>query len=213
MLAKLDQAAMESPAERVWPTGALPRLLWFIALSLLLHVLLLMQGGVRDRPVGPSPQLLNVSIQPVRSVERFTAPPIFGDALIDKEAEAIIPAETPPVVDLSSPQVQERVVAQPKAYVSAFALTKKPVFLNPDWLDEVVWRLPAQVSGHAAVTLYIDVNGKVTDVGIDDAASSEFAEWLIGELKGGAKFAPGYVGDVAVNSKLKLQLQLDALVR
>lgn len=139
-------------------------------------------------PVPPVPEPLQQTMDPL---------PLRDSSIVELTP---IPESPPPAAELQSPLV----------FLPAAALTVRPKLLNPDWLDEVAWRLPVQVRGRAMLTIEIDAEGNVRNV-LADGANSEFVEWLQQRVAEHARFSPGERDGVAVPSRVRVEVDLSSL--
>lgn len=188
----------------------------FLALlvSALVHALILVSGfGFDHSRRFPSPVVVTLEPREIPAAVRsdeVVAHEDFPAPALDKPSATSAPV--PNIVELTPTQEVE-VVPQARVFISASALTRKPVLLNPEWLDHAAWRLPSQAAGEAVLTLLITRDGRLEDVLVEEGASPELASWLGRELLAEARFSPGYVRDMAVDSKIRVRLELGALVQ
>ena len=189
-------------------------LFWALFVSALIHAFLLVSDfGFDDSRRYPPPVV--VTLVPREIPEAIPSDEVVAqeDApALELEEPSATSAVVPNVVELTPTQA-DKVVPQPRVFISAAALTRKPVLLNPEWLDHAAWRLPSQAAGEVVLTLLITRDGRVEDVLVEEDASPELASWLGRELLAEARFSPGYVRDMAVDSKIRIRLELGALVR
>lgn len=186
-----------------------------LVVSSLLHLTVLVSdlGVDEDRRY---PSFLAVTLLPGHLPDRLPRQKILAPETVpvfSPESLAVAKQPAAEKIELTPKPVDDEFIAQPKAFISAFALTKRPGLLNPEWLEGAAWRLPVRAEGEAVLTVSITRDGLVADVQVDDSASPEFASWLAGEFRAKARFSPGYVRDLAVDSKIRIRIELGALVR
>lgn len=187
---------------------------WALVVSALIHALLLVSDfGFDDGRRYPPPVVVTLVPreipEAVRSNEVVAHEAAPAPELQEHSASS---AAILDVVELTPTQKSE-IIPQPKVFISAAALTRKPVLLNREWLDHAAWRLPSQAAGEAVLTLLVTRDGRVEDVLVEERTSPELASWLSRELRAKARFSPGYIRDMAVDSKIKIRLELGAVVR
>lgn len=189
-------------------------LFWALVVSALIHALLLVSGfGFDDSRRYPFPVVVTLVPREIPEAVRSDEAVAHEDAPAPElEQPSATSAAVPDVVELT-PAEEAKVVPQPRVFISAAALTRKPVLLNPEWLDHAAWRLPSQAAGEAVLTLLVTRDGRVEDVLVEEHASPELASWLGRELRAQARFSPGYIRDMAVDSRIRIRLELGALVR
>jgi len=181
------------------------RLLQALIGSLLLHLAVLIfplapAAVPRAYPPPLSVLLPNSADNRIVHLEREPPLPVSEQRRADPEARIV--ELTPAPKDSSNRR-------EPTVFLPVSALSVKPRLLNPDWLDEA-WTLPPQASGRVTVSIEIDENGGIHDVYAENAAS-ELADWIVPRIRERAKFSPGERGGVPVPSRVRVELDLQAL--
>lgn len=185
---------------------------FYLLLSLLLHgvVLLVNPLSVSGRAATPN-LVVQLSFSTVRSEtsspstapemppKQISAEPKIGEG--GGRAERISASDLPPSVGSVT-------------YFALSSLSVRPQLLNPEFLDELAWRLPVRARGAVALAIEIDAFGHVDAIEIESgAAGSEVAEWMVELIRNKARFAPGEIGDFPVPSRMRIYLDLREVVQ
>lgn len=180
-----------------------------LAASFVIHIFLLTLGSEGSPPRSYSAPLtvfLAKTGSPSDSgvpMPIENAPPVGGarslenDAIVELTKRDDAPVSPPPRLD---------------QYFRSNELTHRPLLLNPEWLEDVVGRFPAQVSGDVTLTLKIGRDGAVDAVEVYPAGS-EFADWLEKEFPRLARFSPAERQGIPVSSQIRLRFSLAPAAR
>lgn len=180
----------------------------------MLHLLIL-SGGIGQSADYryPPPLVVDLPSQaPSASAKPAEAEMNLLSRAQDDKRSSSSPQEFSGRVELTPmPEDSTPVIDQPRVYIPAGVLTQKPVLQNPEWLEEIAWKLPSHASGRVVVSLSINKAGQVEAVEVEDGTAPELAEWLVLEIQKHALFTPGVWRDMAVASQLRVQLDLAAI--
>lgn len=184
---------------------------WAFALSLLLHLVVL--GAPLKAPFGKAyPPALTVSLarMPVPDKQVREPAPLLAATSPSEDVPTNSHVKPSDIVQLTKLRLDFG-GASTGNYLPASQVSEPPVLVNPEWLEDAAWRLPAGAAGEVVLRIYIGVDGRVEHVGLVDGEASELGEWLVDNIREQAHFAAARQNGYAVKSVLTLKLQLRAI--
>jgi len=126
------------------------------------------------------------------------------DAILEKAAE---PLQTVPHVSQMMPIFLISGQTKPH-YFRARELTEKPYILN-DVSSNASLNLPGVPAQSAVLRLLINERGDIDRVVVEKSYLPDYAAQLVVDAFSKAKFHPGQIGKIPVNSQLRIEITLE----